>query len=274
MAETIYNSGSVTYTLSGSSDSVTVNSNELPISFENSSGLTVTKTPSTTSFSVGDIVTWTVRITNSGGNYLNGVRIVDNLGGGNLAYVTGSGSLATSTQTYPVTPVSTNPLTFTLQQLAVGATMTLTYRSQVIYNLPSSVSSITNNVQATGYPASGTVLAYASSTIQKKTSSGLSLTKSSSTTTAVPNQTFNYVLTITNGNSVLANVSSITDDLPDNFVVESVRLQIGTGSSTILSSSDYTLSSSNVLTVPSSTGPSITVPSSGTTVLTITGHMN
>ncbi len=274
MAETIYNNGSTTYTLTGSSDSVTVSSNNLPINFDNSSGLTVTKTPSTTTFAVGDIITYAVKITNSGANYLNGVRIIDNLGGNYLAYVTGSGSLSTITQTYPVTPVATNPLTFTLQQLAVGASMTLTYKAQVVYNLPSSVSSITNSVQAIGYPASGTVNAYASSTIQKKTSSGLTMTKSANVTTAVPNQTFNYYLTLTNGNSVVANISNVTDNLPSNFTVESVKLQIGTGSSSTLSSSDYTVSSSNVLSVPSSTGPTITVPASGTTVVTITGHLS
>lgn len=274
MAETINNSASTTYTLSGSTDSTTISSNSLAITLENTEGLNLTKTANPTTFLAGDIITYTITITNSSASGFNGVRIIDNLGGGNLAYVIGSGSLSTSTQTYPVTPIATNPLTFTLQQLAVGQTMTLTYRAQVIFNLPSSVTAITNTVQGIGYTSTGTVNAFTNSTIQKKTSSGFSITKSANVTTVVPNQTFSYFITLTNGNSVLANISNITDTLPSNFILTSARLQIGTGSVVTLSSSDYTLSGSNTIVVPSSTGPSITVPANGSTVLTLTGFLS
>ena len=167
MAETINNSASTVYNINGgASESAT--SNVLPINLQSSTGLTITKTANPTTFLAGDIITYTVTITNNSASFLNGVRIIDNLGGGNLAYVLSSASLTAGSITYPVNPVATNPLTFTLQQLGVGATMTLTYRAQVIFNLPSTVSMITNTVQGIGYTASGTITGFANTPIEKK----------------------------------------------------------------------------------------------------------
>lgn len=271
MSEIINNSAITVATVSGNTN--TFPSNTVSINYESSSGLTLSKTASPTTYNAGDIINYTVTITNSGSNYLNGVRIIDNLGGGNLAYVVGSGRLTAGSTTYAVTPVATNPLTFTLQQLAVGSTMTLTYKAQVIFNLPSSVTTITNNVQGIGYTASGTVNGYTSATIQKKTAN-FDITKSASATDVVPNQSFDYVITLTNNTDTTSSITSITDDLPDNFTLTSVKLKIGSGSTTTLSSSDYTLKAGNVLTIPSSTGPTITVPTNSTTIVTLTGYLS
>ena len=270
---TINNSASTTYNFLGGASS-TATSNDLPINYESQNGLTLTKSASTSTFSVGDIITYTIEITNSSSSYLNGVRIIDNLGGGYLAYVIGSASLTTSSQTYPVNPISTNPLTFTLQQLPVGATMTLKYSCQVIFNLPSTVSLITNTVQGIGYISSGTVSGYANSTIEKKTVSDFSIEKSSSVSTVVPNQTFNYYITLTNNTSTLAEITSITDNLPSNYSLLSLSLKIGSGSAVALSPSDYTLTPANFLTIPSATGPVITVPANSSTIVTLTGYFN
>ena len=167
MAQIINNSASTIYNINGGA-SETATSNVLPINFQDSTGLTLTKTASPETFSVGEIITYTIRITNNSSSFLNGVRIIDNLGGGNLAYVLSSASLNAGSTTYPVTPIATNPLTFTLQQLASGATMTLTYRAQVIFNLPTNISLITNTVQGIGYTASGTITGFANTSIQKK----------------------------------------------------------------------------------------------------------
>ena len=93
MSETINNTASTNYTFSGSSTINTATSNTLPISFQNSNGLIISKTANTTTFSTGSIITYTVNITNSSGQYLTGVRIIDDLGNGNLAYVLQSASL-------------------------------------------------------------------------------------------------------------------------------------------------------------------------------------
>ena len=129
--------------------------------------LSITKTSNKSTFSVGEIITYTVTITNNSSFNLDGVRIIDDLGGMQTAYVVGSGKLTYGTNTYPVWPIRTNPLTFTLQELGSGETMTLVYNCQVIFNLPVSVSSITNNVKGIGYISSGTITGTDSNTITK-----------------------------------------------------------------------------------------------------------
>lgn len=275
MATTITNTSSASYQLEGSTEVLTTTSNVQSTVLENTQGLTLTKTASVQEFSVGEIVTYTITITNNSGQFLNGVRIIDNLGGGNLAYVVGTGRLTVGTLTYAVTPVATNPLTFTLQQLNVGATMTLTYNCQVIFNLPTSVQTITNAVQGIGYTSTGTVTGFTSATIKKKEFDGnLSLNKSANRTNVFPGQVFSYILTLTNNTVTTANAISIVDQLPANFVVTSVTLRIGSGATIELTDEEYTLIGTNQITVPSTTGPSIIVPAGQTTIVTITGYFN
>ena len=225
MSEIINNTASTNYTFNGSTTVNTVTSNTLPVNLQTSTGLILSKTANPTTFSAGSIITYTITITNSSGNYLNGVRIIDDLGGGNLAYVLSSASLTYNGQSYPVTPISTNPLTFTLQQLPVGATMTLTYRCQVIFNLPASISTITNSVRGIGYTATGTVNGFANTTISRTGTSTFSLTKSSNTTDVGSNEVFRYFLTLTNNTATPATISSITDNLPSNYTLLSVSLE-------------------------------------------------
>lgn len=273
MAQTINNSASTIFIVNGgASESAT--SNVLPINLQSSSGLGLNKTASPTTFSAGDIITYTITITNSSPSYLNGVRIIDNLGGGNLAYVLSSATLTSGSTTYPVNPIATNPLTFTLQQLPVGASMTLKYKAQVIFNLPSTVSMITNTVQGIGYTASGTITGYANTSIEKKTVSDFSITKTSNVTDVMSGQPFNYYITLTNNQSTPVTVSSISDNLPSNFNLSSSSIKIGTDPTTTLSLSDYTLSPSNILNVTSVGGMQITVPANSSSVLTLSGYFD
>ena len=177
---TITNQATTSYQFANSSEVLNKTSNVNELTLENSQGLTLTKTSNVNTFSAGEIITYTVNITNNSNHYLTGVRIIDNLGGGNLAYVIGSAKLTVGTLTYPVNPVATTPLTFTLQQLNVGQSMTLTYNCQVIFNLPQSIQSITNTVQGIGYTSTGTITGFASNTIQKKSSGDFSIVKTSS----------------------------------------------------------------------------------------------
>ena len=274
MPTTITNEASTTYQFNGSSDVNSLTSNENTIVLEDSQGLVLTKNSNPSDFLAGEIITYSITITNTSASFLTGVRIIDNLWGGNLAYVLGSASLTTATQTYPVTPIATNPLTFTLQQLGVGASMTLTYRAQVIFNLPSAVTTITNTVQGIGYTSTGTITGFANRTIQKK-NSGLDITfnKSASETNVFSGQVYSYRLTYVNGTSTGAVALSITDQLPANFEVTSITIRVGGGSEVTLSGDDYTISNTNLLTIPSSTVNTITIPANGTTIVTINGYL-
>ena len=274
MATTIYNDAEAIYQFSGSPEVNTISSNTNSIELLENTGLTITKVANPGVFSAGDIIDYTVTITNNSSQYLNGVRIIDNLGNGNLAYVLGSGRLTVGSLTYPVNPVSTNPLTFTLQQLGVGATMVLSYKAQVIFNLPNLVSSITNVIQGIGYTSTGTITGGASTTIQKKNSANLVFEKTASADSVFENVLFNYYLTFTNNSSKLAIINSITDELPSNFVVGEIKLKIGSGAEVVLNATDYTIAPGNVLTIPSATGPFITVPENQETVITVSGYFN
>jgi uncharacterized repeat protein (TIGR01451 family) len=117
------------------------------------------------------------------------------------------------------------------------------------------------------------VSGYDSCTIYRR-ESDVSIVKSASATSVVRDQSFEYYITLKNHTDETIDVVDVTDQLPDNFVLTSVKLKIGSDAQTTLSSSDYTLSSSNYLTIPSSTGPSITIPANGTTVITLTGYIN
>ena len=273
MPTNITNEASATYQFSGSRDVLAVSSNTTNINLEDSSGLIISKTASPTTFSNGDIITYTVTITNNSSSYLNGVRIIDNLGGENrLAYVLGSGSLSTSTETYPVSPIATEPLTFTLQQLAVGQTMTLTYQSQVFFNLPQTVQTITNTVQGIGYTATGTIQGFDSSLISRNSTIPIQMSKTSNLSSVSKYQVFNYTISLENTASILATNVSIFDELPSNFVVTQLTLQIGQGSPIVLSGTDYSISSTNVLNVYSVGGATITIPADGVSILTIYGY--
>ena len=273
MPTTVTNQTTAEYVLDGSSEILNAQSNEHDVVLQDIQGITLIKTSNTNTFNAGQIITYTVQITNNSSQFFNGVRIIDNLGGGNLAYVVGSASLTVGSLTYPVTPVATNPLTFTLQELNVGGTMTLRYNCQVIFNLPATVNNITNTVQGIGYTSTGTVTGFASRTITRTPSSNLTLTKGSTLTSVLPNQVFSYILTFTNNTTGIISLSSVTDQLPSNFVITNISYRIGNGSTTSLTSSDYTLTGTNFLTIPSGTGPNISVPANSSTIITITGYL-
>ena len=271
MPSTINNEATTTYRFVGSAETQTTVSNENSVVLEDSEGLVLTKTASPDIFENGTIITYTVNITNNSGKFLSGVRIIDDLGGGRLAYVVGSGRL-TSTTSYAVSPVATNPLTFTLQQLNVGQSMTLTYKAQVLFNLPASVSTITNSVRGIGYMSTGTINGFAGETVERQDSVTVSSTKSSSVSEVQPRQPFSYYITLKNNGSTNATALSTTDQLPSNFVLTSVQLKIGSGANQTLIATDYTLTSSNLLTVPSASGPVVTIPANGNSTISINGY--
>lgn len=271
MPTTINNEATTSYQFVGSSNTGSVTSNNHSVVLLDNQGLNITKTASPTTFTPGEIITYTISITNSTGSFLSGVRVIDDLGMGNLAYVVGSGSV-TSTTTYAVSPVATSPLTFTLQQLNVGQSMTLTYRAQVIFNLPASVSTITNTVRAIGYTSTGTVEGFASESISRENVATISISKSSSSAEVLPRQPFSYFIRLTNGTDTNATATETIDDLPDNFVLTSVELKIGSNPVQTLNATDYELSGDNVFTLPSLTGPIVTVPAGSVTVVTINGY--
>lgn len=280
MAKEVTNQATVKYTYSGSSEQKSETSNVATISVMDESALSITKYTQSSTFTPGGTVTYHIDIENLGSQYFTGVKITDNLGGTPqyLTYVPGSATLYYNDQILAAEVASTNPLVFTLSPLASGKKMILTYTVRVSSSIPSSVTTITNTATGEGFTATDKVTDTSSTDISRRTSADIEITKQASASTVSIGQVYSYTINLNNSGLVVANVSSITDVLPTNFKLVSVQLKVGSGSTTTLATSDYTIGDNNLLTVPSSTGPTITVPASsssgvGKTVLTITGYI-
>lgn len=278
MSEEIMNTSSVNYTFAGSTEVFSGTSNIATVTLRNENDILVTKVAQNETFVPGDTVTYVVTITNNGASYFTGVRVVDNLGTNNyLSYVSGSAMLYYNQQYLRPEIASTNPLTFTLSPLSPGQTMILTYSCRVLSSLPATITSITNTVEATGYTYNSTVTGASSAEITRSSTASLSIVKTATSDSVAPGEIFSYLITLTNQGTATANVARVTDSLPSNFNITSVKLKIGSGTTQTLASSDYVLDASNNFTLPSATGPTITVPGTttsgpGQTVITITGY--
>lgn len=280
MSREIMNNATINYSFSGQTETISETSNDNVITLKDQAGLTIVKTAQNSTFVPGGNVTYIVTITNNGTSYFSGVRITDNLGGnGQLTYVDGSALLYYYEQYLKPEIASTNPLVFTLSPLNVGQTMILTYTCKVKSNLPSDITTITNSLTGIGYTYNSEVTTTASCDITRSATSNILISKTSSKTAVSLNEIYNYYITMTNKGTTVANVSSIVDTLPTGFVISSVRLKIGSNTETTLATTDYTLDSNNKFTLPSNTGPNITVPGlsssgDGVTVVTIVGSIN
>ena len=276
MATQVSNQATVNYTFSGSPTSITESSNINVITLLDQNSITLNKYTQDTTFTPGGTVTYFVDISNTGTQYFTGVRIVDDLPN-YLSYIPGTAILYINGQALAAQVAATNPLTFTLSPLAGGNSMILSYVVRVSASIPSSVTSLTNTANGIGYAAMGEATDSSSTTITRSSSANLTITKTASESSVNFNEVFSYIITLTNSGLTNAEVNNIVDQLPTNFNISSITLRIGS-TQTTLDPSDYTLTPSNELTIPSSTGPSIIVPASsasgdGTAIITITGYI-
>ena len=238
-------------------------------------------------FRAGENLTYFIHVSNDGTEPLYNVSISDNLGGAGtpLTYVIGSASLNINGTNTPITPITVNPLTFTLPTpLAAGGLATITYIAKVNSALASTITSITNTatIQANEGSSTGDLITVTPSptiTLNLADFADVSILKSVSADSIVIGETFSYTITLSNQGNLDATGVVITDILPTNFVISSIT-SVTNGVQTTYSASDYTVdASTNTLTLPNtSSALSITVPAAtslgnGTTVITITGSI-
>ena len=274
----IMNTATVNFSFAGSTEDYSETSNITTINVREENGLLIEKTAQVSTYAPGSIITYVLDIENTGTNNFTGVRITDDLSGqGYLYYVLGSAILYYNGEAQSPQIVSTDPLVFTLPPLASGESMVLSYSAQVSFSLPQSINYITNTANGIGYTTSGEVGGSGSAIIHRSEAANLSITKSSSENQVNVGESFNYYITLNNSGDTVANVNSITDSFQEYFVINTVSLKIGSGPNTTLLNTDYTIDSTNTLTVPSNSGPTITVPAAssggnGTTVITVNGY--
>ena len=286
MATQINNTASVEYSYGRSGyDSAT--SNIATTSLIEDYAISATKQTLNESFRPSENITYVVTVNNDGTEPLYAVSISDDLGGTGtpLIFVEGSGLAVYDGTTYPLVPTTLSPLSFTLPVIVpAGESATFLFVARVNSSLSSTVTEITNTVTVTGREGSttGTVITVSpnpTATISLEDYALLSITKEVSAPEIVPDQAFDYVITIENNGSLDATNVVVTDTLPAGFTINSIVGVTG-GVSTTFTPADYTVDpTTNTLTLPTGGGVSIVVPASsggvaGTTVITINGQIN
>ena len=286
MATQINNTASVEYAYGRSGFDSAV-SNVATTSLIEDYAISATKQSLNSAFRPGENITYVVAVQNDGTEPLYSVTVSDDLGGTNspLSFVEGTGYVVTQGTATQIVPTTLNPLTFTLSGvLPADETAYIFFEARVNSSLGEDVVSITNTatVNAREGSATGPIITVSPSptvTLPLEDYALLTITKDVSEQEIVPNQAFNYVITIENSGSLDATNVVVTDTLPEGFVINSI-VSVTNGVTTTYTTADYTLDpSTNTLTLPTGSGVNLIVPAasggvSGVTTITINGQIN
>ena len=240
-------------------------------------------------YRLGETVTYVISVQNNGNTPLTGITATDNLG----SYTTGAYTTVTPL-TYannaslyiggvyagPIAGVTdANSVTFTIPTLAAGANALIIFNANVNNFAPlAGGSTIVNTVMISGTGISTPVMAY--STILVENYANLSILKEMSPNPIADGDTITYTFTIHNyGNTPATDVV-----LTDRFDPEPSSITV-MADGQVIPSSNY-MYTDGLLTLPSGTGYSLTVPaasisqnpttgvvtvSPGTLVITVSG---
>ncbi len=279
MATILENKATISYLYDGITDTQDATSNVASTTLADACSVIVTKTPLTASFRPGDNVSYVLRIENTGSAALSGVTVTDDLAVGELVYALNSLVVYVNNTLTPITPTAAGTsLSFTLPaNLASGEVVIAAYSART----NSTASTITNTATVTGTglnPAACQLSEAASSTITAANFADLSIYKESSAATVTSGDALTYTFTIMNsGNSQATNVT-LTDDLPDEFEIDTVTVT-SEGVSKTYTVDEFDLEeTTNTITLPNATGTQITVPQAttegpGITTVIITGRV-
>ena len=240
-------------------------------------------------YRLGETVTYVISVQNNGNVPLTGITVTDNLGsysvGGctmvtPLTYVNNASLYINGTYTGPIAGVpDTNSVAFTIPSLAAGSNALIIFNAKVNNFAPLSAgSTIVNTVMFSGTGISSPVMAY--STIMVENYANLSILKEMSPNPISDGDTISYTFTINNyGNTPATDVV-----LTDQFNPEPGSITVMVGGQ-VVPSSNY-MYTDGLLTLPSGSGYSLTVPSAtisqnpttgvvtvspGTLVITVSG---
>lgn len=286
MATVISNQASATYSFEGSSETRNTVSNIANTTVLDDYSLEITKESILENFTPGENITYVMTITNNGTQPLTDFILTDNLGMldvGNypLSYVPNTARLIYNGQITTITPSTTEPLSFLISNtLAVKQSFIVTYIAKVDETIPASLVSIINDVDVSAAsaidPANTTrYTATDSFTLQRLAEANLEITKQVSKSSIYPNDSYDYILTVSNTGIVDATNVIIQDALPEGFIIDTITVTSDSGTITY-NPSEYDISSTNVLTLPNSTGARIDVRGieagvDNTTTITISG---
>lgn len=271
-------SASYSYGTSGSSNST---SNTVTAELLEEYAISATKYAINQTFRPGGTVTYAVQVTNSGTSPLYAITVSDDLEATNeLTYLDGSAYIWTGETFSLITPSSTNPLTFILDNsLASGDSIFIVFSAVVSTELTEGTTTIENNAIVTGREGSSTgteirVDPDPSATITLEDYANLEIVKTISTTQITSGDEFSFTLDITNTGNISATGIVLTDVLPDGFSVSSITETNG-GTTTALESSDYSVdTSTNTLSISSVQGETISLDADAEITVVITGTIS
>lgn len=284
--EIISNQAHVSFSYAGSEETYSNDSNIVNSSIKDKYSISVQKTTTTECFRAGEIISYMVRVTNTGCGCLTNFTVTDNLGGEDYAtFIEGSARLFIGGSMRDITPSSTDPLTFEFNdRLEKDEEFILQYNVTVNEDISSEVTEITNHVEVRGYPcdcccdnSGGSVECSAEVTVPKCEFAEVLITKAVSNDNVCCGEELDYLITLTNTGNVDATNVIVTDSLPSTFTVMEIHSE-NNGVHYKYDASEYDLDDANLLTLPNATGTAIYVPSiapgvDNTTRIRIHGHM-
>lgn len=285
MALTINNLANITYQYGTSTDRAV--SNVAVTSLNENYSLIADKTSYNTNFRPTENLTYTIRIENTGVEPLYGVTVQDNLGGDTtrlLSYIENSAKMLRNNVLTEITPTSVNPLTMEIpSEFLPGEVVLFSYVAKVNGDIDRNISEITNVASVVGHEnsVSGdavTVIPSPSVTIPRADYASVSIQKSVDKENISVGEKLTYTFTLENSGNIAANNIVLTDNLPANFVIESITSKTN-GVDTVFETTDYSIGENNRLVLPTSVTKTISVPEStelgnGLTIVTIVGTLN
>lgn len=285
MATIINNSASATFSF-GDARTGSAQSNIATASLLDEFSISGIKGVLNTTYRPGENLTYYVQVQNTGTSTLYNVTVSDDLGGEDnpLTFVEGSAYTENNGVFTPIVPTSTRPLVFTLPEpLTSGQRVNIIFLARADVGTDAEVTDITNTATVTansGSPTGAIVTADPSPTVTISLDdfANVTITKSVSDETLVAGVPFSYTFVLENVGNLPALGVVITDTLPDGFVISSITATTD-GVTTVYDPTDYSLDSTNTLTLPTNEDKSITVPAAtatgeGRTTIVVTGAIN
>ncbi len=282
MPNTINNSASITYTHGTNTDSAL--SNVVTTNLIDSYSLTAEKTSLNNEWRPGENITYLIRVENEGTEPLFAVSVQDNLGDNTtrpLTYLDESIVMLRNDILTEVTPTSTSPLTAVIPNaLQPGEVVYFMYVAKVRNDVDDARSEITNEVTVVGHETSDsgptvTVTPPPSLTLPKADYADVTIEKSVDKDEIAVGEELTYTFRLENNGNIEATNVVITDELPENFQVQSITAETN-GVTTTFDAADYSLDADNKLILPTSVTKTISIPAkttsgSGLTTVTIVG---